>query len=213
MKNQTNMVEVFGFRVPTETYYLHRGHAWVVVEKLDQVRVGLDDFSQKILGPAEDIRLPEIGKLYYQDHICMALIRHGNKASFVAPVDGVVAHVNDKVREKPALVHDDPYGDGWLFLMQPINLRQNLNNLCYGPDNVQWIDEETHRLLTLLDTKVGFTLQDGGSIVDDVYGHFPTLGWRRLAHGFFLRSLNEPSARRGFEGWDNWDKRTWKGRQ
>ena len=47
----TKMVEVFGFQVPADTYYLHRGHAWARLEGEDQVRVGLDDFSQKILGP------------------------------------------------------------------------------------------------------------------------------------------------------------------
>lgn len=212
MNTHTRMVEVFGFQVPTETYYLHRGHAWVVVEKADQVRVGLDDFSQKILGPAEGIQLPEVGKLYYQDHIFMALLRHGSKASFVAPVDGVIADVNDKVREKPTLIHDDPYGEGWLFLMQPTNLQQNLFNLVSGEDTAEWIDEETHRLLDLMDTKVGFTLQDGGTIVDDVYGHFPALGWRKLVQGFFLRNLTTPARNRGFEGFDSWDKRTWKGR-
>ena len=49
----SKMVEVFGFKVPTSTYYLHRGHTWAVLEDNGQVRVGMDDFSQKILGPAE----------------------------------------------------------------------------------------------------------------------------------------------------------------
>ena len=47
------MREVFGFQVPGENYYLHKGHAWVLPEGDDRVRVGLDDFSQKLLGPAE----------------------------------------------------------------------------------------------------------------------------------------------------------------
>ncbi len=212
MKTQSKMMEVFGFRVPTEGYYLHRGHAWVVLEKADRVRVGLDDFSQKILGPADGIKLPEVGKTYYQDHIFLALLRQGSKASFVSPVDGIIAEVNEKVREKPSLVHDDPYGEGWLLLMEPTNLQQNLFNLVSGEATAEWIDAETHRLLDMLDTKVGFTLQDGGTIVDDVYGHFPALGWRKLVQGFFLRHLTIPTIHRGFEGFDQWDKRTWKGR-
>ncbi len=75
------MEEVFGFQVPIDTYYLHRGHAWAALEDDGRVRVGLDDFSQKILGPADEVKLPEIGKVYYQDHFCMALIRQGRKAS------------------------------------------------------------------------------------------------------------------------------------
>lgn len=187
--SRPQMAEVFGFKVPTNNYYLHRGHAWAVVEPTGQVRVGLDDFSQKILGPADELALPDVGKVYYQDHICMALVRQGHKASFVAPVDGVIEAVNPKVRQKPSLVHDDPYEEGWLFLVNPTNLQQNLDNLLSGEANAAWIDQESHRLLNLMDTQVGVTLPSGGSIIDDVYGHYPKLGWRRLVQEFLLQNL------------------------
>ena len=188
------MAEVFGFQVPTSKYYLHRGHAWSVVEGDDQVRVGLDDFSQKILGPAEDLRLPEIGKVYYQDHLCLAVFRQGRKASFEAPVDGFIEAINPKVRQQPRLIHDDPYGEGWLFLVRPNNLQRNLDNLFSGEANATWINEEAHRLLNLMDTTAGVTLPDGGAVVDDVFGHYPELGWKPLVREFFLQNLT----RRGF---------------
>ncbi len=181
--------DVFGFQVPIENYYLHRGHTWALLEGDDRVRVGLDDFSQKLLGQAEEVRLPEIGKVYYQDHLCMALFREGNKASFEAPVDGAIEAVNPKVRQNPRLIHDDPYGEGWLFMVKPVNLRLNLQNLICGEEAVVWINQESHRLLNLMDTRVGFVLPDGGAIVDDVYGNFKELGWRSLVQEFFLRNL------------------------
>ena len=147
------MRDVFGFQVPIENYYLHRGHAWAALEGDDRVRVGLDDFSQKLLGPADEVKLPEIGKAYYQDHLCMALFRQGQKASFEAPVDGVIDG-QPQDRENPGLIHDDPYGEGWLFLVKPTNLQPNLENLCSGEDNAAWIDEETHRLLNLMDARL-----------------------------------------------------------
>ena len=154
------MREVFGFQVPSENYYLHKGHAWVLPEGDDRVRVGLDDFSQKLLGPAEWVKLPEIGKAYYQDHLCMALFRQGHKASFEAPVDGVIEATNPKIDKNPRLMHDDPYGEGWLFVVKPTNLKRNLENLISGEDAVIWIEEETHRLLNLLDSRLGVTLPD-----------------------------------------------------
>ena len=202
MSSNTKMVEVFGFEVPTETYYLHRGHAWARLEGEAQVRVGLDDFSQKILGPADDIKFPEIGKVYYQDHLCLALFRQGRKASFEAPVDGAVEAVNQKVRDNPSLIHDDPYGEGWIFLMKPVNLQRNLEHLSSGEANAAWIDAESHRLMNLMDTRVGFTLPDGGAIVDDVYGHFQELGWRPLVQEFFLQNLT----RKGFLPVAKWKK-------
>ena len=56
----------------------------------------------------------------------MALLKQGQKASFLAPVDGAIAAVNPKVRENPSLIHDDPYGEGWLFRVMPTNLQRNL---------------------------------------------------------------------------------------
>ncbi len=189
--SRAQMTEVFGFQVPTSNYYLHRGHAWAVVESDNQVRVGLDDFSQKILGPAEELRLPEVGKVYYQDHLCLAVFRQGRKASFEAPVDGVIEAINPKVRQQPRLIHDDPYGEGWLFLVKPNNLRRNLDNLFSGEANATWINEESHRLLNLMDTTAGVTLPDGGTVVDDVFGHYPELGWKPLVQEFFLQNLTK----------------------
>ena len=199
---QLQMRDVFGFQVPIENYYLHRGHAWAALEGDDRVRVGLDDFSQKLLGPADEVRLPEIGKVYYQDHLCMALFRQGKKASFEAPVDGAIEAINPKVRQNPSLIHDDPYGEGWLFMVKPVNLRRNLENLLSGDDAVIWIDEESHRLLNLMDTRAGVTLPDGGAIVDDVYGNYQELGWRPLVQEFFLQNLT----RKGFIPQAKWKK-------
>jgi glycine cleavage system H lipoate-binding protein len=183
--------EVFGFQVPTSDYYLHRGHAWAVLEGSGLVRVGMDDFSQKVLGPADELKIPAVGMAYYQDHICMALVRQGQKASFLAPVDGVIAAVNPKVRENPSLIHDDPYGEGWLLEVMPTNLQRNLDNLSYGKDNVDWIHQESHRLMNLMESEVGVTVPDGGTFIDDVYSHYPQLGWRRLVQEFLLTSLTK----------------------
>ena len=183
------MANVFGFKVPVNFYYLHRGHSWAVLEESGQVRVGLDDFSQKLLGQADELKFPEIGKVYYQDHVCMALFRQGNKASLEAPVDGAIEAVNPKVRQDPGLINRDPYGEGWLFKVRPANLRQNLEKLFFGDSNATWIDQETHRLLYILDTTVGATLPSGGEVIDDVYGQFPNMGWRRLVKEFLLTNL------------------------
>ena len=207
MMPQTNitrpqMRNVFGFQVPIENYYLHRGHAWAALEGDDRVRVGLDDFSQKLLGPAEEIRLPEIGKVYHQDHLFMALFRQGKRASFEAPVDGAIEAINPKVRQNPSLIHDDPYGEGWLFMVKPTNLQRSLENLVHGEANATWIDEESHRLLHLVENTAGVTLPTGGIIIDDLYGNFPEIGWRPLVQEFFLRNLTT----RGFIPQVKWKK-------
>jgi glycine cleavage system H lipoate-binding protein len=189
LRSQTT--EVFGFQVPMENYYLHRGHTWALIEEDNKVRVGMDDFSQKILGPADGLELPDLGKVYYQDHVCMALTREGHKAKVLIPVDGAIEKVNARVLQQPSLVHDDPYGEGWLFMVNATNLGRNMENLLYGMTSVAFIDAESHKLLSLMESTVGATLPDGGAIIDDVYGHFPKIGWRSLVQEFLLKDLTK----------------------
>ncbi|MGA9755302.1 MAG: hydrogenase iron-sulfur subunit [Desulfobaccales bacterium] len=178
--------EVFGFKVPTSSY-LHRGHTWVSLEQGGRVRIGLDDFSQKLLGRADAIRLPEIGQEIRREEVALTLTRRGNQAAVLAPLDGIVEAVNPKVLKRAGLAHDDPYGDGWLMVIASTNLQPDLENLALGEDNLAWIEDESNRLVAMLEPSVGATLQSGGTIIDDVYGHYPKLGWELLVKEF-LRS-------------------------
>ena len=175
--------QVFGFAVPT-TSYLHRGHTWAALENTGRVRIGLDDFSQKVLGPADKMKLPGPGQEFHRDAAGLTLMRQGQKAAVLEPLDGIIEAVNPKVRHSPGLVHDDPYGEGWLFVVTPTNLKPDLEHLLFGQRNVSWIENESHRLLGLLESSLGVTLPSGGTIIDDVYGHYPQLGWEQLVQEF-----------------------------
>ena len=82
-----------------------------------------------------------------------------------------------------------PYGEGWLFTVKATNLRRNLDNLLTGEEALAWIDQESHRLLNIMETRVGVTLPDGGEVIDDVYGNYQDLGWKLLVQEFFLKNL------------------------
>jgi len=175
--------EVYGIVVPTSSF-LHRGHTWVALENAGRVRVGLDDFSHKVLGPADKIRLPEIGEEIHSDEVALTLSCHGKKAEVLAPLGGIVEAVNPKVQQSPRLTHDDPYGEGWLFVVTPTSLKPDLEKMLFGQCNVAWIENESHRLLGMLESTAGVTLPSGGNIIDDVFGHYPKLGWKRLVQEF-----------------------------
>jgi glycine cleavage system H lipoate-binding protein len=175
--------EVFGIQVPTSNF-LHRGHTWVALENAGRVRLGLDDFSQKVLGPATKISLPKIGQQIKANQPFLTLECQRNKAEVLAPLEGVVEAVNAQIREIPKVAHDDPYGEGWLAVVTPRNLKKDLEMMLFGQCNIAWIESETHRLLEMLKTEIGATLPSGGTLIDDVFGNYPELGWKRLVHEF-----------------------------
>jgi glycine cleavage system H lipoate-binding protein len=175
--------EVFGIQVPVSNF-LHRGHTWVALENAGRVRLGLDDFSQKVLGPATTINLPKIGQQIKANEPFLTLGRQRKKAEVLAPLEGVIEAVNPKVQERPKVAHDDPYGEGWLFVVTPSNLKGDLETMLFGHCNIAWIKSEIHRLLGMLEAETGATLPSGGTLIDDVFGNYPKLGWKRLVHEF-----------------------------
>ncbi len=70
--------EVFGIQVPVSNF-LHRGHTWVALENAGRVRLGLDDFSQKVFGAATRIGLPKIGQRLKADEPFLTISRTGKR--------------------------------------------------------------------------------------------------------------------------------------
>ena len=92
-------------------------HEWLLVEG-DLVVVGITDYAATQLGDVVFIELPEIETMVAKgDEVCV--IESVKAASdILAPLDGEIVEVNDKLTDKPALVNEDPTGDAWFFKMK-----------------------------------------------------------------------------------------------
>jgi glycine cleavage system H lipoate-binding protein len=175
--------QVKGFDVPMG-YYFHNGHAWARIESGGYIRVGLDDFALKVLGQADALDLPLIGKELDQSKAGWGLKRKDNLADVLSPVDGVIMEVNSKVRENPKRANNEPYGDGWLFMVRTPDIKSTMKKLMVDQDSLSWINEEVNHLETMIEDVAGPLAADGGYLADDIYGNLPDLGWKNLAQKF-----------------------------
>ena len=112
--SQVDQDRAGGFNLARK-YYYHRGHSWARVEYGGRVRVGLDDFSMRLVGKLDDFRLPGLGSMVHQGEPDVGIARGELRAETLSPIEGVVVAVNHRIRENPILAHKDPYGDGWMF--------------------------------------------------------------------------------------------------
>ena len=175
-----------GFDVARD-YYYHHGHAWARVEYGGRVRIGLDDFALRLLGPQDQIELPKLGSTVGQNRPSAVLKRSGNEAASLSPVDGVVVATNHEILKKSTTANDAPYAEGWLMVIQPKSLRNNLKNLYFDSDGVNWIDNEASRLTGMLSGAVGHPMMPtGGEVIKDIYGAMPEIGWDRLVKEFMV---------------------------
>ena len=177
------MHSIKGFRLAVGSY-MHHGHAWARVESGGAVRVGMDDFSLKLLGRAEALDLPVMGKELSQGKAGWGLKRQTNVADVLSPVDGVILEVNPEVREKPGLANGEPYGRGWLFAVRNPDTKGAFKKLMDDTTAPGWMAGEIGKLESMIETVAGPLAADGGTIADDIYGSLPALGWKNLTRTF-----------------------------
>lgn len=179
----SQMQQIKGFAVPMD-YHFHQGHTWARVESGGTIRIGLDDFALKVLGRADALDLPLMGKELDQGRPGWGLKRKHNTADVLSPIDGVIMEVNPRVRQRPALANGEPYGEGWLFTVHTPDIKKTVGRLMCETLTLDWMDNEVGTLENMVEEVAGPLAADGGYLSEDVYGNLPALGWSRLANAF-----------------------------
>jgi glycine cleavage system H protein len=104
--------------IPTELKY-SKSHEWVRVEDDGTLTVGITDHAQGLLGDMVFVELPEVEAAFASAEEC-AVVESVKAASDVyCPVAGEVIAINEELADAPETINQDPYGDGWMFKLQP----------------------------------------------------------------------------------------------
>jgi glycine cleavage system H protein len=105
------------FEVPDELRYLE-SHEWTTTDG-DTVRVGVSDFAQDELGDVVFVELPRVGDEVVAGEAFGVVESIKAVSDLYAPVSGEVVAVNEELFDRPELVNEDPYGDGWMLEVDP----------------------------------------------------------------------------------------------
>ncbi|MGZ4886775.1 MAG: glycine cleavage system protein H [Candidatus Aminicenantales bacterium] len=109
-------VDKFLFRFPCDLYYSEAG-VWVRFER-DRARIGLSDYTQQRNGDVAFAEPKEVGtQVRFGDEVAIVETIKVN-LSIPAPVGGKVVEVNRDLLNSPELVNQDPYGKGWLAVLE-----------------------------------------------------------------------------------------------
>ncbi len=96
--------------------YFTEDHEWIELDG-EIATVGITEYAQSQLGDIVFVEVPEEGKEVAKGDDA-AVVESVKAASDVyAPVSGTVVEGNPALEESPALVNEDPEGDGWFFKM------------------------------------------------------------------------------------------------
>lgn len=173
-----------GFEV-ADRYYFHPNHTWARVEYGGRVRMGLDDFSARLLGPLDQIRLPELGTRLQKGSPGIGLSRNRFTRELAPPVQGVVVARNPLVLKQAGRVNPSPYQEGWLLVVEPLRLRADLKKLISGKESIAWMERESGRLAARLTGQTQYKLAaTGGRAIPDIFGQLQEAQWDEMADEF-----------------------------
>jgi glycine cleavage system H protein len=126
-------VDKFSFKVATDRFYNGDG-AWAIAEG-KRVRIGLADFPQQRSGDVAFAEIQPEGTIleYGEEFATIETIKVN--LSLGSPAKGVVVEVNPDMEIRPELINQDPYGSGWLMVVEASD---------WEADRVRLMDAETY---------------------------------------------------------------------
>jgi glycine cleavage system H protein len=108
--------------IPPELRY-STDHEWVRVEE-GRVRIGITDYAQDALGDVVFVELPEAGTQVERGASFSEVESTKSVSEIYAPVSGTIVEVNADLADSPERLNDDPYGDGWICVIEPTDPTQ-----------------------------------------------------------------------------------------
>jgi glycine cleavage system H protein len=123
--------------VPEDLRYTS-DHEWVRLEEGGRIRIGITDYAQDALGDVVFVQLPEVGTSYQANDPFSEVESTKSVSDVYAPLTGTVVEVNVELAESPQRLNEDPYGDGWICVIEPSDDRAH----------AQLLDAEGYRALT-----------------------------------------------------------------
>ncbi len=127
---------------PDDLYYT-REHIWVRIQG-NRGTVGVTDFAQREMGEVLFVDLPEEGSQVEKGDGFGSLESSKTVAELHSPISGEIVSINKDLEEEPSLVNDDPYGNGWLMIVElddPGEVEDMINAADYE-DFLEQKDEE-----------------------------------------------------------------------
>ncbi|HIC43233.1 MAG TPA: glycine cleavage system protein GcvH [Sulfurimonas sp.] len=120
-----------------------KSHEWAQLEDDGSVTVGISDHAQEALGDVVFVELPDI-EASLEAGVEAGVVESVKAASDIySPVSGTVIEINAELEDRPEIVNESPYDQGWFFRLTPGNVDE-LDSLLTSGDYQQMCEDESH---------------------------------------------------------------------
>ena len=113
-------------------------HEWVMIES-DRAKVGITDYAQDALGDVVFVDIPEVGKRVAVGETVTEVESTKSVSDIYAPLEGEIIEINQDLDDSPELLNGDPYGEGWIFILE-LNDAASIDNLLSAKEYRELVD-------------------------------------------------------------------------
>ncbi len=118
----------------------HKEHTWVRTSG-KKATIGITNYAQDALGDIVYIDLPEVDTETEANSEIGEIESTKATSSIIAPVSGRIVQVNDDLAESPEIINDDPYGKGWIAVIE-LDDASELDDLMDASEYAKYVEEE-----------------------------------------------------------------------
>ena len=102
-------------QIPDDLRY-SSDHEWIRLDD-GRARVGITDYAQDALGDVVFVDLPDVGAVVTAGESISEVESTKSVSDIYAPLTGTVVEVNGDLADAPQRLNEDPYGEGWIFVL------------------------------------------------------------------------------------------------
>ncbi len=111
-----------------------KDHEWVLLEG-STATIGITDFAQRELGDIVYVDINAVGKSFNAEEVFGTVEAVKTVSDLFLPVAGTIAEINTALNDKPEVVNNDPYGEGWMVkitVTNPVDVDALMNAEAYS---------------------------------------------------------------------------------
>lgn len=186
-------------RILLEEFQIPRGlffspnHLWLKILPCGDIEIGMDDFTQKIIGKLDKIEIKNKKRIKKGEDL-FTVYQDNKKLTFYSPVDGRINEINKEILENPNLLRNSFYEKVWILRITPFDLPNVISEANIDKDAYKWFIKEIEKFENFLthhslSNKPAFsTLQDGKIKIEGLLENFDDFAWMDFEEKFLKRS-------------------------
>ncbi len=173
-------------------FFYSNYHTWTHLEKSGAATIGLCDMLLQITGEVKLNLLMDNGEFINKGDVIAEIDQNGKHLRIKSPISGIIMNTNPLLTLSPGILNDDPYGNGWMCKIKPLNWKSETNSYYLAEEATAWLKAELDRLRDFLATRASkyspensmVILQDGGEITGSLLSDMPDELWQDFQKEF-----------------------------